>query len=52
MILLDTNILSELMRPAPDAAVEQWLAGQPEASVFISTITDSTRLQTSSPTGC
>lgn len=40
MILLDTNILSELMRPAPAAAVEQWLAEQPEASVFISTITE------------
>jgi toxin FitB len=40
MILLDTNILSELMRPAPEAAVEQWLADQPEASVFISAITE------------
>ena len=40
MILLDTNILFELMRPAPEAAVEQWLAGQPAASVFISTITE------------
>ncbi len=40
MILLDTNILSELMRPAPEPAVEQWLADQPEASVFISAITE------------
>ncbi len=40
MILLDTNILSELMRPAPEAAVEQWLADQSEASVFISAITE------------
>jgi predicted nucleic acid-binding protein len=40
MILLDTNILSELMRPAPEAAVEQWLADQPAASVFISAITE------------
>ena len=40
MILLDTNILSELMRPAPDPAVEQWLATQPDASVFISAITE------------
>ena len=40
MILLDTNILSELMRAAPEAAVEQWLAGQPAASVFISAITE------------
>ena len=40
MILLDTNILSELMRPAPEVAVEQWLADQPVASVFISAITE------------
>ena len=40
MILLDTNILSELMRPTPEAAVEQWLADQPAASVFISAITE------------
>ena len=40
MILLDTNILSELMRAAPEVAVEQWLADQPAASVFISAITE------------
>ena len=40
MILLDTNVLSELMRPAPETAVEQWLAGQPDASLFISSITE------------
>ena len=40
MILLDTNILSELMRAAPEVAVEQWLADQPVASVFISAITE------------
>ncbi len=40
MILLDTNILSELMRPAPEPAVEKWLADQPVASVFVSTITE------------
>ena len=40
MILLDTNILSELMRPAPNVSVERWLAEQPEAAVFISAITE------------
>ena len=40
MILLDTNILSELMRAAPEAAVEQWLADQPAVRVFISAITE------------
>ena len=36
MILLDTNILSELMRATPEADAEQWVAEQPPASVFIS----------------
>ncbi len=27
MIILDTNVVSELMKPAPDAAVGVWLAG-------------------------
>jgi len=40
MVLLDTNILSELVRPAPDTHVERWLAFQPIASVFISAITE------------
>ena len=40
MILLDTNVLSELMRPAPDPAVERWFAAQPDASLFISAITE------------
>jgi len=40
VILLDTNILSELMRPAPDLAVERWLAARPDASLFISAITE------------
>jgi len=40
VILLDTNVLSELMRPAPDAAVERWLTAQPDTSMFISAITE------------
>jgi len=40
VILLDTNVLSELMRPAPAAAVEHWLAAQPDTSMFISAITE------------
>jgi len=27
MIVLDTNVLSELMKPGPDQAVKDWLAG-------------------------
>ena len=28
MIILDTNVVSELMRPRPDARVRQWVSGQ------------------------
>lgn len=40
MILLDTNVVSELMRPAPSSAVMSWLAAQPAASLFISAVTE------------
>jgi len=31
VIILDTNVISELMRPAPDPAVVGWVATQPRA---------------------
>jgi len=34
--LLDTNVLSETMRPCPDAGVLDWLQNVDEDSVFIS----------------
>ncbi|MBV9523736.1 MAG: type II toxin-antitoxin system VapC family toxin [Alphaproteobacteria bacterium] len=40
MIVLDTNVLSELMRPAPDAAVERWIAAQASGAIFISAVTE------------
>lgn len=40
MIILDTNVISELLRPKADGAVEAWLADQPPASIFTSTITE------------
>lgn len=40
MILLDTNVLSELMRVNSDPHVEQWLGSQPDASIFTSAITE------------
>ena len=40
MILLDTNILSEVIRPSPEPVVLDWLAAQPTTSVFISAITE------------
>ncbi|WP_280570115.1 PIN domain-containing protein [Chromohalobacter sp. 296-RDG] len=39
MIVLDTNVLSELMRPEPDACVIAWLDSQDASAVTISAIT-------------
>lgn len=38
-MLLDTNILSELMRPSPFPAVVEWLDAQPAEQLFISSVT-------------
>jgi toxin FitB len=40
MIVLDTNVISELMRDAPRASVLAWLNDQPSASLFVTTITE------------
>ena len=39
MIVLDTNVLSEALRPSPDTSVLDWLAKQPRASLFTTTVT-------------
>ena len=39
MIILDTNVLSALMRQAPEALVVAWLDRQPAESVWITSIT-------------
>ena len=39
MIILDTNVLSALMRTVPDAHVVAWLDRQPTDSVWITSIT-------------
>lgn len=39
MIILDTNVLSALMRTRPDAKVAAWLDQQPAQSVWITVIT-------------
>jgi len=39
VILLDTNVLSELMRPDPNPHVVRWLDTQPEWEVWISAVT-------------
>ncbi|OGA47481.1 MAG: twitching motility protein PilT [Betaproteobacteria bacterium RIFCSPLOWO2_12_FULL_63_13] len=39
MIILDTNVLSALMRQAPELPVVEWLDRQPAESVWITSIT-------------
>ena len=42
--LLDTNVLSELLRVQPDPAVLAWVASQPANSVFVSAVTQAEML--------
>lgn len=37
--LLDTNVISELRRPRPNARVRAFVAGQPLEQLFVSTVT-------------
>ena len=37
--LLDTNVLSELVRPKPSEAVLVWFSGVPDESLYISALT-------------
>lgn len=39
MIILDTNVLSALMRTSPDVAVVAWLDRQPAESIWITSLT-------------
>ncbi len=40
MIILDTNVLSELMRPNPSPRVVAWVAKQPATELFTTSITE------------
>jgi toxin FitB len=39
MIVVDTNVASELMRPAPSERVRDWVRGQPAEDLYTSAIT-------------
>jgi predicted nucleic acid-binding protein len=39
MIILDSNVLSELMRPQPEARVIAWLDRQPQTSIWTTSVT-------------
>jgi len=40
MIVLDTNVLSEGLRPQPSAKVLRWMQSEPIAALFTTTITE------------
>ena len=40
MIVLDTNVLSEALRPAPSGTVMRWLTAQDPAQVFTTAVTE------------
>jgi predicted nucleic acid-binding protein len=39
MILLDTNVLSEALKPAPSTVVLRWFAAQASSAIFTTTVT-------------
>ena len=39
MVLLDTDVVSELMRPAPDPEIESWVAERATSSLFPTSVT-------------
>lgn len=40
MIILDTNVVSELLRPEPEPRVERWLSEQDGLSVYLAAISE------------
>jgi predicted nucleic acid-binding protein len=38
VIVLDTNVLSELLRPNPEQAVLSWMDGKPGSAMFVTAI--------------
>ena len=41
MILLDTNVVSELMRKSPDASLKAWITDHPVEGLFFSAVGES-----------
>lgn len=40
MFLLDTNVVSELIRPVPEPTVAAWVAGQAATSLFLTAVNE------------
>ena len=39
MIILDTNVVSEIMRVSPEPAVSRWISSQKQKDVYLTTVT-------------
>lgn len=39
MIIVDTNVVAEMMKPSPDPSVVSWLNDQEAAALFLTTVT-------------
>jgi len=44
VIVLDTNVVSELVKPQPDPAVRAWVNGRPAETMFVTAITEAEML--------
>ena len=40
MIIIDTNVISELLRPTPEPVVEAWLGEQDSRSIYLTSISE------------
>ena len=40
MIIIDTNVVSELLRPVPEPQVEQWLSEQDGRTVYLTAVSE------------
>ena len=40
MIILDTNVVSELMLPSPSPRVVEWITQQPATNLFLTTVSE------------
>lgn len=40
MFVLDTNLISELMRPTPDPVIASWIAERATSSLFLTAVTE------------
>ena len=40
MIIIDTNVISEVLRPTPEPAVEAWLGEQDGLSIYLTAISE------------